>query len=118
MSFKPKSYTAVSNMLYCLKFTMEYTPSLLLWVMLSIGVKVAIPVLEMYIPKIVIDEITGGESWQGLVVTVLTVTILLALLGAFAKFCERSVYDRKNLIGLSYIRKLSHKALTALKKQG
>lgn len=112
MSNKPKTYTTISNMLYCLKCTAEYIPSLLLWVVFSIAVKVAIPVLEMYIHKIVITEITSGESWQELVIVVLTVTLSLALLTAFAKFCERSIYDRKNMIGLYYIKKIAHKALT------
>lgn len=112
MNHKLKAHSVIDNMFFCLKCTAEFIPSLLLWVVFSIAVKVAIPVLEMYIPKIIITEITNGESWQGLVTVVLTVTLLLALMGAFAKFCERCVYDKKNMIGLFYIRIISHKALT------
>lgn len=112
MNYKPKTYTTISNMLFCLKCTSEYIPSLLMWAVLSIAVKTAIPVLEIYIPKIVIIEITTAESWQKLVAALLTVTLLLALLGAFSKFCERCIYDRKNMIGLYYIRKISFKGLT------
>lgn len=107
MNYKPKTYTTISNMLFCLKCTSEYIPSLLMWAVLSIAVKTAIPVLEIYIPKIVIIEITTAESWQKLVAALLTVTLLLALLGAFSKFCERCIYDRKNMIGLYYIRKIA-----------
>lgn len=112
MSYKPKKYTVTNNMLYCLQSAMKSIPSLLLWVTFSIATRVAIPILEMYIPKIVITEITKGESWQSLIVVVLIITLSLAVLNGFAKFCERSVYDRKNLIGLYYIRKISNKALT------
>lgn len=99
-------------MLYCMKCTTKYIPSLLLWVVFSIAVKVAIPVLEMYIPKIVITEITNGESWQRLIIIVLIVTLSLALIVAFNKFCERCIYDRKNLMGYHYIHKISNKGLT------
>ncbi|MDR0445560.1 MAG: ABC transporter ATP-binding protein/permease [Oscillospiraceae bacterium] len=112
MSYKPKQYTAISNMLFCLKCTAGYIPSLLLWVAFSVFVKVAIPVLEMYIPKIILTEITAGKSWQGLVIVVLIFTLSLAFLGAFSKFCERCIYDKKNMIGRYYIRLISHKALT------
>jgi len=99
-------------MLYCMKCTYEYIPSLLVWVVFSIAVKVAIPVLGMYIPKIVITEVTTGESWQGLVIIILIVTASLGLLNAFAKFCELCVYNRKNLVGSHYIRMIAKKALT------
>ena len=112
MIHKPKTYTTISNMLFCLKCTTEFIPSLLLWVLLSIAVKVAVPVLEMYIPKIVINEITDGKSWLSLLNIVFAVTASLALLGAFAKFFEGCVNARKDMIGLYYIRKISHKALT------
>lgn len=107
-----KKHTALSNMIYCMKATREYMPSLLVWVALSIAVQVAIPILEMYIPKIVISEITGGESWQSLIAVVLAVTLLLAFLSGFSKFCEKCVYHKKILMGSFYIHKVSHKSLT------
>ena len=112
MSHQSKGHTTASNMLYCMKCTYEYIPSLLVWVVFSIAIKVAIPVLEMYIPKIVITEITTGKSWQGLVIIVLIVTVSLGLLNAFAKYCERCVYDRKHLMGSHYIQMIAKKALT------
>lgn len=112
MSYKPKIYSILSNMQWCVKVTREYIPALLIWVTISIAVKVAMPVLEMYIPKIVISEITNGESWQSLVAVVLMVTLPLALLNGFSKLCERCVYDKKILMGSHYIYKISQKGLT------
>lgn len=109
---KVKKYTVLSNMLYCAKITKEYIPSLLLWVALSIAVKAAIPIFEMYIPKIVISEITSTKSWKSLIAVILAVTLLLALLSGLAKFCEKCVYHKKLLIGPHYIRKISSKGLT------
>ena len=112
MNRRSRGHTTFGNMLYCARRTFEYMPSLLVWVALSIAVKAAIPVLEMYIPKIVITEITAGDSWQDLVRIVLTVTASLGLLTAFAKFCDRSVYNKKNLMGCHYIRLIANKTLT------
>lgn len=112
MKYKAKTYSTVSNMLYCMKCTQRHVKSLIVWVVLSILFKVAIPVLEMYIPKIVITQITTAVSWQGIVVVVLAVTLTLAILGAFAKLCERSILDKRNLMGSYYIHQISQKCLT------
>jgi ATP-binding cassette subfamily B protein len=112
LEYKSKSYGTFSNMLYCVKCTAQYVPSLLVWVALSIAVKVTIPVFEIYIPKIIINEIISGKTWCSLVTVVLVVTLSLALLGAFAKYCEKCVYSRKNIIGFYYIHKIAYKVLT------
>ena len=105
-----KHYTTFGNMRYLLRCTKEYLPVLLVWTALSVAVKVALPVLEMYIPKIVIGEITNG-SLRSIIVTVLSVTIALAVLSACSKFCEGYIFHNKNLMGTYYIQKVSMKGL-------
>lgn len=108
---KIKKYSTFSNMMYCFKCTKEYLPVLLLWTCLSILVKVLLPVIEMYLPKVVISEITSGNSVQSLIFTVLFFTIAIAVLSGFAKFCAKYVYQHKLLMGSYYMRKISNKGL-------
>ncbi len=107
-----KSHTVISNMLFCLKSTKEYVPVLILWVVLSILTKLALPVIEMYLPKVVIDALTNGSSFQNLLTVVFVGALSLALTTAFSKLCEKYVYNYKVTMGSYYIHKISQKNLT------
>ena len=95
----------LNNMLYLAKCTNEYLPALHWGVAFSIALKVLIPVFEMYLPKIIIDGLTGANSLQRLIIIVVSFTLMIAVLGGFAKFCERYVYNKKILMGSYYIHK-------------
>lgn len=106
-----KTYSTLANMLYLVQCTKEYLPVLLLWVVLSIAFKVLLPIYEMYLPKIIIGELTSGSPVQQVINTVVVATLLLSLLGSLSKFCEKFVYHNKILMGSYYIRKVSVKGL-------
>ena len=104
-------YSTFDNMVYLAKCTKEYLPSLLWWTAVSVALKVAVPTIEMYLPRMIIDELTGGRSLQRLIVITVSVSFLIAVLGNFVKFSEKYVYNKKNLMGSYYIRKASLKGL-------
>ncbi|MFI3325227.1 MAG: ABC transporter ATP-binding protein [Clostridia bacterium] len=112
MKNQNKKYTTISNMLFCLKSTKEYLPKLLVWTFLSIIVQLALPIIEIYLPKIIIDELTNNDSLQPLLLVVLISTSLFAVFTAFSKLCDKYVYNNKVQMGSYYIHKVSQKNLS------
>ena len=101
-----------SNMQFLLRCTRAHMPTLLFWVGVSVAVNVSLGAMELYLPKLVIDAVTGGDM-RRVIVTALLATVALALLLAFAKFCERYVYHSKHQMGLHYMRKVALKGLVS-----
>lgn len=98
-------------MLYIAKRTKENMPALLMWTGFSVVAKVALPVAEMYLPRVLIDELTGGSALSRILTVAATAAVIVALLGGFDKFCERNVYNYKNQMGIFYIREVSLKGI-------
>jgi ATP-binding cassette subfamily B protein len=104
-------YSTFNNMLYLIKCTKEYLPMLLWWVLFSVILKVTIPVLEMYLPRMIINELINGSPLQRLIIIIVSATLIIAVLGGLTKFCENYTFSNKNLMGIYYIRKISLKGI-------
>ena len=100
------------NMLYLAKCTKSYLPSLFIWMAVSVILNVTIPVIEMYLPKLIIDELTGMNSLQRLIIIIVTATVILAALSGLTRFCQNYVFNKKNLMATYYIHKIALKGLT------
>lgn len=106
-----RSSDTLDNMLYCLRFTRKCLPALLGWCGLSVAMKVVLPVLEMYLPKVVIARIEMGQSLERLVTPVLLMTGAIAVITGLAKLAEKQVYHNKLLMGDYYLRQIADKGL-------
>lgn len=98
-------------MRFCFVQTRAYLPTLLLWCALAVPCQVAIPVLEMLLPKAVIAQLTGGGTLSALVWVVLGMTLALALLSALDKLAIKMVFQCKMLMGTHYMRLITLKGL-------
>lgn len=100
-----------SNMAFCWRFLRKNLPALLIWGVLSASAQILLPVLEMYLPKLVILQIETGQSLKRLLVVVLSLTIAMALVSGWAKFTDRYVYLYKLLSGMYWFRDMGRKSL-------
>lgn len=107
-----KEYSVINNIAYCLKCTVNHYPLLVLWCGLAVLVNVALPVLTMYLPKVVIDEITSGDSVKNLIVIVLSFTLGIAVLVGLKRFVERFIYHHKFKMNSFYMREIASKGMT------
>lgn len=107
-----KKYSIIKNMFYCYKCTAEYYPLLLLWCILGVLIGVILPVLTMYLPKTVIDEINSGESVGRLIGIVLAYTLSIALLTGGKRLMERFIDQHRFKMHSYYIRKIAQKGMT------
>lgn len=107
-----KEYPVTKNMLYCLKCTVEYYPMLLAWCLFAVLVNVGLPILTMYLPKVVIDVITLSENLKKLIIVVLAFTIGIAVLLGFKRFVERFMYHHKFRMNSFYMCKIANKGMT------
>ena len=107
-----KEYSIIKNMKYCLKATTECYPLLLLWCAVTVIINVLLPILIIYLPKAVIDDITLGNSVQSLVLTVLTYSTCIALLSGSKRFMEKYISFHKYKMNTFYTRKVANKGMT------
>ena len=107
-----KKYSVIKNIIYCLKCTVNHYPWLILWCTFAVLLNVALPVLTMYLPKIVIDEITLGDSAKKLIVIVLSFTLSIAILMGIKRFVERFIYHHKYKMNSFYMRRIANKGMT------
>ncbi len=107
-----KAYSVIQNMLYCLQCTIYHYPLLLVWCVISVFIHVSLPILTIYLPKVVIDAITQHESVQKLIFVVLLFTISIAVLIGLKKFFEHFIYQHKYKMNSFYMKKIANKGMT------
>lgn len=105
-------YSVLQNVCYCLKNTVQCYAPLLLWCTITILANVALPVLSTYLPKIVIDKITGKSSLQELITVVLAFTICIALLSGIIRFFREFIFRQKFRMNTFYLKRAALKGLT------
>lgn len=107
-----EKHSLVDNLRYCLGNTWECYPPLLSGCLFAILSGTAIPVINTFLPKVVIEKITSGESpWAGLWAALL-LTLAAALLSGVKVFCEKYVYHHKFKMNTYYVKKISLKGMT------
>lgn len=107
-----KDYSAVSNLIYCLKCTLRHYPPLLLWCALAVLTNVLLPTLTTFLPKAVIDGITSHAPLPHLILTVLAFTVSLAVLTGLKHFLDKLIYWHKYKMNSFYVSKIAHKGMT------
>lgn len=107
-----KKYSITQNIAYCIRNTRDCYPLLLLWCLLLVGTNVLIPVLNMFLPKVVIEKITSGDSLEQLVAATLIFTVVLAIFSGLQRFLEKYVYWHKHKMNTFYMHKVAGKGLT------
>jgi len=106
-----KEYPVIKNMIYCLKCTMNYYPLLILWCAIAVIINVLLPVLIMYLPKVVIDEITLGDNVENLIMVVLIFALSIAILSGLKRFFEQFIFFHKYKMNRFYKRKVANKSM-------
>lgn len=107
-----KEYPVIKNIFYCTKCTISHYPFLLLLCFFAILLNVILPMLTIYLPKIVIDEITSCESAKNLIVVVLSLTLSIAVLLGLKRFIEKLIYNHKFKMNSFYMQKIAAKGMT------
>ena len=105
-------YSLVRNILYCLDNTARCYFPLLCWCVLAILIHVLIPILKIYLPKVVIEIVTAKHSFRELVTTVLVFMGSIAILSGADKFLAKYIYMQKYNMNTFYLKRMALKGLT------
>ncbi len=104
--------SVINNLLYCYKCTIKHYPLLLLWCLIAVLINVSLPVLTLYLPKAVIDEMNRQGNVMRLIYVVLSFTLVIALLTGLKRFMERFIYHHKYKMNSFYIHRIANKGMT------
>lgn len=105
-------YSTFQNIFYCLKNTIHCYFPLLCWCVIAILVNVTLPVLSTYLPKVVIEKITDGNSLLELVMIILVFMGCIAALSGIGKFFTKFIYHQKFRMNTFYLKRVTLKGLT------
>ena len=106
-----KKYPFPRNLAYCIRATRQGCPKLLVFCLLLILANCLVPVLTVFLPKIVIEGIAEGRLRRLLAVTA-ALTAALAVLGGLQKYLEKLVYWNKFKMNAWFLRLITRKGLT------
>ena len=107
-----RKYRAVQNLGYLVRETGRGCAKLLVFCPLIILVNCLVPVATAFLPKTVIDEITGGRPLSRLLIATACLTLALALLTGLRKYLDRLIYWHKFKMNAYFLRKITAKGLT------
>ena len=80
-----KKYTILQNLAYCVRVTKEKYPPLLVYCSCIIVINALIPVITAFLPKTVIEMITGKSQMMNLRLVTAEFTLSRAILTALKK---------------------------------
>lgn len=103
---------AGSNLHFALRSAMDCCPFLFLGYAAKILCSVGVPIASVYLPKIVIQKITGHGQLMQLILSVLLFMGSIAVMRGVATFTTKYCYFQKLNLNAYYLRKLTHKGLT------
>ena len=107
-----KKYQILQNLTYCIRSTRQGYPKLLVFCLLIILVNCLVPVINAFLPKIVIDGITEGAPLQRLLAVTAALAGMLAVLGGLQKYLKQLVYWNKFKMNAWFLRQITRKGLT------
>ena len=107
-----KKYQILQNLTYCIRSTRQGYPKLLEFCLLIILVNCLVPVINAFLPKIVIDGITEGAPLQRLLAVTAALAGTLAVLGGLQKYLKQLVYWNKFKMNAWFLRQITRKGLT------
>ena len=106
---KEKKYNIFQNLGYCLSAAWQVHPWLCASAAGMIAVNCVVPLITAYLPKVLIDEITGGAELKHVLVVTGGMTLGLALAGTVQKYLERLIYWHKFKLNAFFLRKVTKK---------
>ncbi|MBQ9867484.1 MAG: ABC transporter ATP-binding protein [Lachnospiraceae bacterium] len=109
---KDKKYNIFQNLGYCLSAAWQVYPWLCAYAAGMIAVNCVVPLITAYLPKVLIDEITGGAELKHVLAVTGGMTLGLALAGTVQKYLERLIYWHKFKLNAFFLRKVTKKGLT------
>ena len=107
-----RRYTIRQNLLYCLRATRQGCPKLLVFCLLVILANCAVPVIEAWLPKTVIEAITEGIPLGRLLWVTAAMTGALAVFSGLRKYLEKLIYWNKFKMNAFFLRRITRKGLT------
>lgn len=108
-----KQYGVFGNLCFVLKHTMKYHPSLLLLCILSAAVGIVIPVVTIFLPKIVIEYISASKGIKAVMIVTVAGTGVLALGAGLKVFLDKLVFFHKLQMNTHYTELVARKGMTA-----
>lgn len=109
---KDKKYTVFQNLSYCIHEAGEAYPGLLLFCALIVLINCAVPTITTFLPRVVINEITGEATILRLLTVTAVMTGSLATLTGLQKYLDRLIYWHKFKVNAFFLRKVTKKGLT------
>ena len=105
-------YSTVKNIWYCICNTARVRFPILIWGVLLVAVNVTLPLLTTYLPKVVLDRVSSGNSLEELVKAVLVFTGGIALLSCASKFLTRYIQLTRFAVMHTYLLGYVQKGMT------
>lgn len=109
---KDKKYNIFRNLGYCLAAAWQVYPQLCLFAAGIVVINCAVPLITTYLPKVLIDEISGGAELKRVLAVTGGMTLSLAAVSAIQKYLERLIYWHKFKLNAFFLRKVTKKGLT------
>ena len=107
-----RKYTVLQNLIYCIRITGEKYPPLLFYCIGIILINTVIPVLTAFLPKVVIEEITGQRELGQLLAVTGGFTMLLAIFTGLQQYLNKLIYWNKFKMNDFFLRMVMRKGLT------
>ncbi|MBO4291860.1 MAG: ABC transporter ATP-binding protein [Lachnospiraceae bacterium] len=107
-----RKYTVLQNLIYCIRITGEKYPPLLFYCIGIILINTVIPVLTAFLPKVVIEEITGQNALRQILAVTGGFTMLLAILTGMQQYLNKLIYWNKFKMNDFFLRMVMRKGLT------
>ena len=105
-------YSMFQNIWYCLKCTAQCYSPLLCWCVLVVLINVLLLILSTYLPKVVVERLTGENSLQELITMILAFMLPIAFLSGANKFLKKYIYHQKFRMNTFYLKRVALKGLT------
>ena len=105
-------YSTIKNIWYCICNTAKVRFPILIWCVLLVAVNVTLPLLTTYLPKVVLDRVSSGNSLRELIIVVLVFTGGIALLSCAKQFLTRYIHFRKFAMTDFYFLAFASKGMT------
>ena len=107
-----KKYPIRQNLVYCARETRQGCPKLLAFFVLLILANCLVPVITTFLPKVVLEQITGGKPLRQLLLATGLMTGALALLSALRQYLEKLIYWNQFSMNAVFLRMVTRKGLT------
>ena len=107
-----RKYTALRNLAYCIRATREEYPKLLVFCLLIILVNCLVPVITMFLPKVVIDAVTDGRPLRRVLSVTGAMAAALAVLSGLRQYLDKLIYWNRFKMNAYFLRLITRKGLT------